>query len=340
MSVSAFGRALLCGGALLVATGGAMAQELNLYTTREPALIQPLIDSFQKASGTKVNTIFLSEGLAERVAAEGASSPADVLMTVDFGNLIDLTEQGLTQPVKSTVLEDAIPANLRAEDGQWFALSTRARVLYAAKDEDVSAITYEDLANPKWKDRICIRSGQHPYNTALIAAYIEHHGAADAEKWLTAVKENLARKAGGGDRDVARDIAAGICDIGIANSYYVGLMRSGKGGPEQKKWADAIKVVLPTFENDGTQVNITGAAVAKNAPHQKEAVAFLEYLVSQDAQKIYAQANFEYPVRAGVDADPLVAEFGALKVDSTSLPKVAEHREEASKLAEKVGFDN
>ena len=336
-------RNTLLGTAALVAalsSSAASAAEVNVYTTREPGLIQPLLDSFTAKTGTKVNTVFLKDGLAERVASEGTSSPADILMTVDAGNLVDLVEKGVTQPIESTVLVEAVPAQLRDPGNQWFGLSYRARVVYAAKDLDISEITYEGLADPKWKGKICIRSGQHPYNTALFAAYLAHHGAADTEKWLAALKDNLARKAGGGDRDGARDIMGGICDLAVANSYYVGLMRSGKGGEDQVKWGEAIKVVLPTFEGGGTQVNISGAALAKNAPNKAEAVQLLEYLVSDDAQKIYAEANYEYPVKAGIAADPLIASLGTLKIDDKPLTEIIENRKQASELAEKVGFDN
>ena len=320
--------------------GAAQATELNIYTTREPALLQPLLDSFTTNSGIKVNTVFLKDGLAERVLSEGASSPADILMTVDAGNLVDLVEKGVTQAVDSAALKEAVPAELRDADGNWFALSMRARVLYAAKDLDLASFNYEDLADAKWKGKVCIRSGQHPYNTALFADYVAHYGAEETEKWLAGVKDNLARKAGGGDRDVAKDILGGICDIGIANSYYVGLMRSGKGGEDQVKWGEAIKVVLPTFKNGGTQVNISGAAVAKNAPNKDNAVKLLEYLVSAEAQKIYAEANYEYPVRQGASVDPIIASFGELKIDNKTLSEIVTHRKQASELAEKVGFDN
>jgi len=330
----------LFGSVMALASSGVSAAEVNIYTTREPGLIKPLLDAFTAKTDVKVNTVFLKDGLPERVASEGESSPADILMTVDFGNLIDLTEKGLTQPVESKVLDAAVPANLRDADNNWFALSMRARVLYAAKDLDLSAFNYEDLADPKWKGKVCIRSGQHPYNTALFADYIAHHGAEATEKWLTGVKDNLARKAGGGDRDVAKDILGGICDIGIANSYYVGLMRSGKGGEDQVAWGNAIKVILPTFKDGGTQVNISGAAVAKHAPNKEEAVKLLEYLVSDEAQKLYAEANFEYPVKAGAPIDPIITSFGKLKVDPVPLADIAGYRKEASELAEKVGFDN
>lgn len=337
-------RAALMGGAVAISaasTGAAvLADEVNIYTTREPGLIQPLLDAYTEKTGVKVNTVFLKDGMPERVASEGESSPADLLMTVDAGNLADLVEKGLTQPVESAVLAEAVPENLRDAAGNWFALSMRARVLYAAKDLGLESFQYADLADPEYKGRVCIRSGQHPYNTALFAAYDVHHGAQATEEWLSGIKENLARKAAGGDREVAKDILGGICDIGIANSYYVGLMRSGRGGDEQKEWGEAIKVILPTFENGGTHVNISGAAVAKHAPNRDQAVALLEYLVSDEAQELYAKANFEYPVKAGVAVDPIIAEFGELKIDPTPIIEIVAKRKEASELAEKVGIDN
>jgi iron(III) transport system substrate-binding protein len=317
----------------------AFGQEINLYTTREPGLMKPLMDGFTTATGIKVNSIFIKDGLSERVAAEGAKSPADVLMTVDIGNLIDLVEKRLAQPVQSSVLEQAIPANLRGKDNQWFTLSTRARVLYAAKDLKLTSFTYEELADPKWKGRLCIRAGQHPYNTAMFAAYLAKHGEARTEQWLRGIKANLARKATGGDRDVARDILGGICDIGIGNSYYVGLMRSGSGGAEQKKWGEGIDVVLPTFVGGGTLVNISGAAIARHSPNRAAAQRFLEYLVSDDAQRIYAEMNYEHPVKSGAPIHPIMAALGPLKVDPLPLTEIARLRATASKLVDKVGFD-
>ena len=319
------------------------ADEVSLYTTREPKLIQSLIDAFTKQSGVKVNTVFVKDGLLERVKAEGAQSPADVLMTVDIGNLLDLVDGGLTQPVRSKALDDVIPANLRGAQGDWYALSLRDRVLYVEKDLKVDAFRYEDLADPKWKGKVCIRSGQHPYNTALVAAMIAHDGEAATEQWLRGVKANLARNATGGDRDVARDILGGICDIGLANAYYVGHMKHAEPGTDARKWGDAIKVVRPTFKNaksGGTHVNVSGAAVAKHAPHKANAVKLLEYLASPVAQALYAQANYEYPVRANVKLDPVIAGFGPLKVDPLPLAEIAKHRKQASQLVDKVGFDN
>ncbi|MBP6017868.1 MAG: Fe(3+) ABC transporter substrate-binding protein [Burkholderiaceae bacterium] len=338
-------KSLLLAGvaAMSVASAHAWADDVSLYTTREPKLIQPLLDEFTKDTGVKVNTVFVKDGLIERVKAEGEKSPADVLMTVDIGNLLDLVEAGITQPVQSAILDEVIPANLRGADHQWYTLSLRDRVAYVANDLDIKAITYEEFADPKWKNKVCIRSGQHPYNTALIAAMIAHDGEQATEKWLTGVKNNLARKAAGGDRDVARDILGGICDIGIANAYYVGRMKNAEPGTDARKWGDAIKVVRPTFANEksrGTHVNISGASVAKYAPNKDNAVKLLEYLVSEKAQSLYANANYEYPIRKGVKLDPVVASFGELVVDPLPLVEIAKQRKLASELVDKVGFNN
>lgn len=315
--------------------------EVTLYTTREAGLIQPLLTAFTAQSGVKVNTVFVKDGLLERVKAEGARSPADVLMTVDIGNLVDLVEGGVTQPVKTAALDAAVPTNLRGADGQWYALSMRARVLYADRKLPLNSFRYEDLADPKYKGKVCIRSGQHPYNTALVAAMIAHDGEAKTEQWLRGVKANLARKATGGDRDVARDILGGICDLGIANSYYVGQMKSAKEGTDARKWGDAIKVIRPTFaKTGGTHVNISGAAVAKNAPHKADAIRLMEFLVSDSAQAFYAETNFEYPVRRGVTLEPTIGEtIGELRPDPLPVAEVAKYRKQASTLIDKVGFD-
>ena len=319
----------------------AAAAEVTLYTTREPGLIQPLLNTFTAQSGVKVNTVFLKDGLLERVKAEGSRSPADVLMTVDVGALVDLVQAGLTQPMKSAAVNAAIPAHLRGADNQWFALSMRARVLYADKNQKFPAMHYEDLADPRWKGKLCIRSGQHPYNTALVAAMLAQHGEAKTETWLRGLKNNLARKATGGDRDVARDILGGICDIGVANSYYVGQMKAAAPGSDNRKWGDAIQVIRPTFaKSNGTHINISGAAVAKYAPNKTQAVQLLEFLVSPKAQQIYAQSNYEYPVRKGVSVDPIIAQsIGSITPDTTPLMEIVRSRQKASLLIDKVGFD-
>ncbi len=319
---------------------GYAAQEVSLYTTREPKLILPLLESFTAKTGIKVNTVFVKSGLIERVKTEGEKSPADVLMTVDIGNLLDLVDHGVTQPIQSNTLNDAIPAHLRGEDGQWYALSLRDRVLYADKSLQLKSFHYEDLADPKWKGKVCIRSGQHPYNNALIASMIAHNGVEQTEKWLRGVKSNLARKPAGGDRDVARDILGGICDIGLANAYYAGQMKTSAPGTDARKWGDAIAVLRPTFtKTGGTFVNISGASVAKYAPNKDNAVKLLEYLVSDEAQGMYAKANFEYPVKPGATKEATIESFGPLTVDTTPLTEVAKYRKQASELVDRVRFD-
>ena len=322
-----------------LAGGVARAQDLNLYTYREPGLIKPIIDAFTAATGIKVNTVFASSGLEERLRAEGANSPADVLLTVDIGRLQQAKEFGVTQPLTSPELAAAIPAGYRDPEGHWFGVSTRARVVYASKERVAQkAITYEELADPKWKGKICIRSGQHLYNVSLFAAMIAHKGGAATETWLEGIKANLAKKPSGGDREVAKDILAGACDIGLGNTYYVALMRNGKNA-DQKAWGEAINVILPTFQGGGTHVNISGVSLMKHAPNRENAVKFMTFMVTDEAQKIYAEVNDEYPIKAGIALNPAVASFGPLKPDATPIAAIAKNRKEASALVDKVGFD-
>ena len=326
---------------LLASSGvSASAEEvLNIYTSREPGLIKPILDEFTKETGVKVNTIFLSNGLEERVRSEGQNSPADVILTVDIGRLQAAKDYGVTQPVKSAALEKVIPAAYRDPEGHWYGVAMRARVVYASKDRvKQDKITYEELADPKWKGKVCIRSGQHLYNISLFAAVIAHKGEAKAEEWLKGLKANLAKKPSGGDREQAKDILAGVCDIGIGNTYYVSLMRNGKD-EEQKKWGEAINVILPTFEGGGTHVNISGLALAKYAPNKANAEKFMEYMVSDDAQHLHAEANSEYPVKQGIKIHPTIASFGELKADTVAIAEIAKLRKKASELVDKVGFD-
>jgi iron(III) transport system substrate-binding protein len=215
----------------------------------------------------------------------------------------------------------------------------RARVVYASKERvPQTNITYEELADPKWKGKICTRSGQQIYNNALFAAFLAHHGEAKTEEWLKGVKANLAQKPSGGDREVARDIAAGKCDIGLGNTYYWALMLNKE--PDKKAWAEATKVILPTFADGGTHVNVSAVIVAKNAPNKANATKLVEWLVSEPAQRMYADMNFEYPVRGGIALNPTIAAYGTLKPDPIAITKIADHKAAAAKLVDKVGFDN
>jgi iron(III) transport system substrate-binding protein len=335
-------RLLMAGAAAAVLTASVQPAHadgsVNVYTYREPGLIQPLFDRFTEETGIKVNVIFAKDGLEQRILAEGDNSPADVLLTVDIARLQEAVDLGVTQPIESTVLNETVPAELRDPQGQWHGVSMRARVVYASKDRvDVDEITYEELADPKWRGKLCIRSGQHNYNNALFAAYLARHGEEKTEAWLKGLKANLAKKPSGGDRDVAKDIAAGVCDIGIGNTYYVGLMQNGDD--EQRAWAESMKVIMPTFENGGTHINVSGVVLAKNAPNRENAVALVEWLVGKEAQQLYASMNYEYPVNKDVELDPTVAAFGDLEPDTLPLSEIAANKKKAAEIVDRVGFD-
>ena len=333
-------RTLLTALCALALTAPAFAQgEVNVYSYREHKLIQPLLDAFTKDSGIKVNVISASSGLEQRIKTEGANSPADVLLTVDISRLEDAVQNGITQPISSKAIDDVVPAAYRDPEGHWTAVAFRARVVYASKARvKQDAISYEELADPKWKGKICIRSGQHMYNNALFAAVVARNGEAKAEEWLKGLKANLAQKPSGGDRETARDIAAGKCDLGIGNTYYWALMNDKE--TDKKPWADATKVILPTFAGGGTHVNVSGVALMTNAPNKANATKFIEWMVSPPAQQMHADLNYEYPIRAGVPVNKTIAGYGALKQDTLALSQIAANRKKASALVDKVGFDN
>jgi iron(III) transport system substrate-binding protein len=310
---------------------------VNIYSYREPKLIEPLLQAFTAKTGIATNLVFANTGLIERLATEGKNSPADVLLTNESGLLFQAVAAGVTTAVKSETIEKQVPAEFRDPAGQWIGLTRRARIIYAAKDRvQQTAMTYEELADPKWRGKICVRSGQHTYNVALVASMIANLGEEKAEAWLTGVKANLARKPAGGDREQVRDVQAGLCDLAIGNTYYMVAMQKS---PEQKPWADAVKMIFPNANDRGTHVNITGMALAPNAPNGANAKAFMEFLVSNEAQKIYAEADGEYPVVPGVKASEMVESWGPLKADPMPLAKIGELRKKASEMIDRVRFD-
>ena len=331
-------KSLIFGASLVLATTPALAEEVNVYTSRQPELIQPIFDAFTAESGITVNVLFSGKGLIERLKVEGKRSPADLYITADIANVKAATDAGLTQPHGSAVVDEVVPAELRDAGGHWFALTTRARVVYASKDRvaEGAVTTYEDLADPKWKGRICTRPGSHYYNLALIAAMIAHHGPEKTREWVQALKENLARKPQGNDRAQVKAVWAGQCDIAIGNTYYMGKMLSK---PDQMAWADSVNIVFPVFEGGGAHVNISGAAITKSAPNRDAAMKLVAFMLSETAQKLYAEMNFEYPVRAGVAASDLVASWGSFEPDNIPLTRIADLRGEALKIVEETGFD-
>ncbi len=320
----------------------AVADEtVNIYSYRQPDLIAPLLAEFTKETGIKTEVQFLKKGMVEKLKAEGENSPADVILTVDIGRLSGLANEGLTQSFENETINGNIPENYRDPEGKWFGLTTRGRVVYASKERvSQDTITYEELADPKWKGKICTRSGQHAYNVALFASMIANKGEEFTEQWLTGLKNNLARKPDGNDRAQAKGIFSGECDLGIGNTYYVGLMKNNEKKPEQKEWFNAMKVLFPNTEDRGTHVNLSGMALAKHAPHKDAAVKLMEFLSSGTAQELYAEVVYEYPLKEGTKPSETVAGFGKIKPDTLSLDEIAKLRKKASQLVDKVGYDD
>lgn len=317
----------------------ALSAEVNVYSYRQPELIDPLTKAFTEKTGIEVNTVFLRKGLQERLAAEADRSPADLVFTVDISRLKGLVDAGLTQPVSSEALAANIPAEMRDSANHWFGLTARARIIYASRDRvaDGEVTTYEDLADPKWRGRICVRSGLNSYNLALISAVIVHHGADAAKEWLQGLKANLARRPQGNDRAQVKAIWAGQCDIAIGNTYYMALMLKKD---DQKPWAESARIVFPTFANGGTHMNISGMAMTKAAPNRENALKLMEFLASPEGQKIYAEINAEYPVLQSVKASDLVESWGSFTRDTIGLTDIADQRANAVRIVEETGFDD
>ncbi len=319
-----------------LAQGGA----INLYSSRHYDTDQALYDSFTKKTGLKVNLIEgKGDELIERIKSEGANSPADVFITVDAGRLWRAQATGILQPVSSSTLNSKIPSNLRSPENLWFGFSKRARVIMYNKDKvkPSELSTYEDLATDKWKSKIVIRSSSNIYNQSLIASLIEIHGMSDAESWAKGFVANFARPPEGNDTAQIKAVAAGIGNIGIANSYYLArLMKSSKG--EDKAVAEKVGMFFPNQDGRGTHINISGGGVVKTAPNKEGAIKFLEHLASPEAQKIFSEGNNEYPVVAGVPVPSVLTTFGEFKTDSTNVSVYGKLNADAIKLMDRVGW--
>ncbi len=322
--------------ALFIVATTSVASEVNVYSYRQPFLVEPLFNRFTEKTGIRVNVVFAKNGIAERLAREGEHSPADVLLTTDISRLIELHEKSLLQPFNSAEIIDAVPTQYRSDDNTWFGLTTRVRNIYSAKRLGDLELNYEDLADEKYRGRVCTRSGKHAYNVALVAAMVAELGEAKTLTWLEGVKKNLARKPQGNDRGQVQAIHQNLCDLAIGNSYYFGKMQTNK---EQKVWADAVNINFPNQSNRGAHVNISGMGMAKHAPNAEQAKVLMEFLVSEPAQQLYAETNMEYPVREGVKVSDLVASWGDYKADTLSLETIAKHRKTALKLIDQAKFD-
>lgn len=328
----------------------AQEQVVNLYSARHYSTDEALYNNFTKATGIKINRVDADDaGIIARLKAEGAASPADVILLVDAARLWRGEQDGLFLPIKSKLLEDAIPANLRAApaaDGgiPWFGFSTRARVVVydkvRVKREDVD--TYDELGDPKNKGKLCIRSGAHPYNLSLFGAVTEHLGPEKSEAWLKGMVDNMARAPKGGDTDQIKAVAAGECQIGVTNSYYLArMMRSNN--PEDRAVVEKVGVVFPNQNSWGTHVNIAGAAVARHAKNQANAVKFLEYLASPSAQNYFANGNNEWPVAKGVNTDnpalkSMTGGSGQFKSETIPISAVGANQVKVQQMLDRVGF--
>ncbi|MQR00312.1 extracellular solute-binding protein [Glaciimonas soli] len=322
-------------------TVAAQEKVLNIYSARHYQTDEALYNNFTKTTGIKINRVDGDDaGTVARLKSEGKSSPADVILLVDAARLWRAENEGLFQPVKSPILDERIPANLRDKDGQWFGFSTRARVIVYNKQnikpEDVDS--YEALAEPKNKGKLCTRSGAHPYNVSLFGALLEHHGEAKTEQLLKGYVANQARKPVGGDTDQIKAVASGECGVTISNSYYVArLMKSTK--PEDIALMKKVAIVWPDQKTFGAHVNIAGAGVAKYAPHKAEAIQFLEYLSSDQAQRYFAEGNNEWPAVKSVKTDNAALDsLGTFKAEVIDVSAVGRNQQKVLQMLDKVGY--
>jgi iron(III) transport system substrate-binding protein len=336
---SSFMLLVLMALSLAWAPGPAVAGEVNIYSARQEALIKPLLDRFSEQSGVKVNLVAgRPEALLQRLQSEGRNSPADLLLTVDAGNLNRAMEAGVFQPISSPVLEAVVPAGLRDPEGHWFGLSKRARVILYAKDRfDPAGIsTYADLADPALGKKICIRSSNNVYNQSLVASMIAHQGVEATEAWVRGLMANLARPPQGGDRDQISALAAGQCDLAVVNTYYLGGMLNGSEA--ERTAAAAAGLIWPDQKGHGTHINVSGAGVTRYARNRDNAVKLLEFLVSEEAQQWYAEVNYEFPVRADAAVGETLAAWGEFKADELNLARLGEYNPAAVRLMDRAGW--
>lgn len=330
--------ATLAASATFASIAASAQEEVNVYSYRQPFLIEPFLDEFTAETGIDVNVIFGNQGLVERLKREGRNSPADVILTVDVGRLQDLVDAGVTQPINDDVIADNIPEQYFGADNHWVGLTSRARVLYTSVErmEPGEITRYEELADPRFEGRVCSRQGDHPYNIALVASMLHAHGEEKTKEWLEGFKTNLARKPQGGDRAQIKAIRDGLCDVAVGNSYYYGKMLDND---EQRAWAEAARIEFPNQDGRGTHVNISGMALAKHAPNEENAYKLMRFLTEETAQSMYAEVNSEYSLNPAVEPSERVASWGDFKADDVSLAEVASLRRRATELVHEVAFN-
>ena len=315
--------------------------EVNIYSHRQPFLINPFLEKFTEETGIKTNVVYATKGLAQRLKAEGKNSPADVILTVDIGRLYIYDDLDLLASIDSDILDKNIPSNLKSPENKWFALSKRSRIIVTSKERvGKGQITkIEDLANQKWKGKICSRPGSHVYNRALMASLILSLGEKEAEEWAKKFVDNLSRRPQGNDRAQVKAIFEGQCDISIINNYYFGKLKYSED-PSQREWAKSVDLIFPNqgVEERGAHINISGGGVAKYSKNKNEAVALLEFLSKAQSQKMYGEINFEYPVNPSVETTKELKSWGSFKSDSLPIISIAQKAYEAQKIIDRVGW--
>ena len=318
-------------------------EEVNIYTSRHYDADDFLYEKFTQKTGIQVNIISgKGSALIERLKAEGTNSPGDVFFTVDAGNLANFQKQGFLQSIQSEIIKKSVPVELRGENDEWVAVAKRARVIFynpeLVSEDEIKDINYEDLANNAWKDRVVIRSSSNMYNQSLVSSLISNLGIDQTEKWAKDLVANFARKPQGNDRSQIMAVANKEASIAIANTYYIGIMLSGKGGEEQLKAGQKVKIAFPNQTNRGAHINISGGGVLKHSPNRQNAEKFLEFLLSEEAQVHIVNNTFEYPVLETVKPHPLIESFGNFKMDKTSVADFGKYNPEAVKLMDRVNW--
>ena len=323
----------------LLLVKNATSIELNIYSHRQPYLLQPFLDAYKNKSNVKLNVVYSSKGLAQRLASEGKNTPADLVLTVDIGRLYIYKDKKLLAKINSKILEENIPSHLRSKDGTWFGLSKRSRVIGVAKNEfsDGEISTYEDLANPKFKGKVCSRPGSHVYNRALMASLIANNGYVPALNWARGLISNLAKRPQGNDRAQIKSIYSGECKIIIINHYYYGKL-TYSNNIEHKKWAKSVKIIFPNQAKGqrGAHINISGGGVVKHSKRKDEAIKFLEFLVGETAQKLYANVNYEYPINDKFERPIKLKKLGNFKEDKLYIEDIAKLTPKAQEIIDKV----
>ena len=330
---------------LVISSNSFANGEVNILSERQEFLLKPFLQQFEQNTGTKTNVVYLKKGGLERIKAQPGA--IDIVLTVDISNLIAMNNERLFQRYNSRIVDSNVPSPFRDPDGKWTALTARARIIYHSRErvKPSELSTYEALSDSKWKGRICIRSGYHKYNVALISSIIANHGSSKTKQWLNGLKTNLVRKPQGNDRAQVKAIYSGLCDIAIGNTYYMGKMLDN---PDQRGWANSAGIFFPNQKDRGTHMNVSGGAIIKTARNVNQAVELLEFLSSDLAQFMYAQVNHEYPVKSGTQLSSIVKSFGSkqegikkgvFKKDSMGLSKIGNLRKEAINILDQVGFD-